>query len=82
MAYRQSELLEAALAAGGVPAWLVPIDGAEHIFDGHDDINAVVRVSVDYLSGGLGKSWSYQPHRASATCHAGYSPGNPGSSDL
>jgi acetyl esterase/lipase len=56
VAFRQSELLEAALAGAGVPVRLVPIDGAEHIFDGHDDIDAVVRMSVDYLADALGRA--------------------------
>ncbi len=56
VAYRQSELLEAALAGAGVPVRLVPIDDAEHIFDGHDDIDAVVRMSVDYLADALGRA--------------------------
>ena len=48
--YAQSEQLEAALTAAGVPVRLVPVQGAEHIFTGHDDIDAVVRLSVDYLA--------------------------------
>jgi dipeptidyl aminopeptidase/acylaminoacyl peptidase len=51
--YRQSELLEQALAAVEVPVELVPIEGAEHIFKGHEDIDAVVRLSVDYLAEAL-----------------------------
>jgi acetyl esterase/lipase len=47
--YAQSEQLHAALTAAGVDCRLVPVDGAQHIFDGHDDIDAVVRLSVDYL---------------------------------
>jgi dipeptidyl aminopeptidase/acylaminoacyl peptidase len=56
VAYRQSELLEAALAGAGVPVRLVPIGGAEHIFDGHDDIDAVVSTSVDYLADALSQA--------------------------
>ena len=41
----QSEQLAAALTAAGVPARLVPVDGAEHIFLGCTDIGAVVRLS-------------------------------------
>src|SRR5215203_4918362 len=52
--YCQSELLEAALTRAGVPVRLVPVEGADHIFEGHDDIDAVVRMSVDYLAAALG----------------------------
>jgi acetyl esterase/lipase len=51
--YAQSEQLHAALRAAGVSSRLVPIDGAQHIFDGHDDIDGVVRLSVDYLAEAL-----------------------------
>jgi dipeptidyl aminopeptidase/acylaminoacyl peptidase len=48
--YAQSEQLHDALTAAGADSRLVPIEGAEHIFDGHDDIDAVVRLSVEYLA--------------------------------
>jgi dipeptidyl aminopeptidase/acylaminoacyl peptidase len=48
--YVQSEVLTRALADVGVSAQLVPIEGADHIFNGHDDIDSVVRLSVDYLA--------------------------------
>ena len=32
---------------------LVPIEGADHIFSGHHDIDAVVGTSVDYLAEAL-----------------------------
>jgi acetyl esterase/lipase len=51
--YAQSEQLEAALTAAGVAVRLVPVEGAEHIFTGCDDIDAVVRLSVDYLAEAL-----------------------------
>jgi acetyl esterase/lipase len=47
--YVQSEVLTQALRDAGVSAELVPVEGAEHIFNGHDDIDGVVRLSVDYL---------------------------------
>ena len=47
--YDQSEQLHAALTAARVDSRLVPVEGAEHIFTGCDDIDAVVRLSVDYL---------------------------------
>ncbi|SOD98159.1 alpha/beta hydrolase [Blastococcus haudaquaticus] len=47
--YAQSEQLHAALTAVGVESRLVPIEGAQHIFDGHDDVDGVVHLSVDYL---------------------------------
>ena len=48
--YAQSQQLEAALVAANVPVRLVPVEGAEHIFDGCADIDAVVQLSVDYLA--------------------------------
>jgi acetyl esterase/lipase len=48
--YDQSEQLHAALTAAGVDSRLVPVEGAEHIFTGCDDIDAVVQLSVDYLA--------------------------------
>jgi acetyl esterase/lipase len=51
--YAQSEQLHAALTAAGVSSTLVPAEGAEHIFDGHDDIDSLVRLSVEYLSEAL-----------------------------
>ena len=51
--YDQSEQLHAALTAAGVDSRLVPVEGAEHIFTGCDDIAAVVRLSVDYLQEAL-----------------------------
>jgi hypothetical protein len=46
-------VLAQALIEAGVPVRLVPIEGAEHIFNGYDDIDAVVRLSVEYLADGL-----------------------------
>jgi acetyl esterase/lipase len=51
--YAQSEVLAQALIEAGVPVRLVPIEGAEHIFHGHDDIDGVVRLSVEYLADAL-----------------------------
>jgi acetyl esterase/lipase len=48
-----SELLQHALTSAGVAAQLVPIEGADHIFNGHDDIDAVVRLSVEFLAKAL-----------------------------
>jgi acetyl esterase/lipase len=48
--YAQSEQLHAALTAVGVDSRLVPVEGAEHIFTGCADIDAVVQQSVDYLA--------------------------------
>ena len=45
----QSEVLAQALSTAGVSAQLVPIEDADHIFNGHDDIDGIVRVSVEYL---------------------------------
>ena len=52
MAYRQSELLRQRPEC----LRLEPIDGAGHIFYCHDDFDAVVRMSVDYLADALDNS--------------------------
>ncbi len=51
--YEQSEVLAQALTEAGVPVRLVPIEGADHIFNGHDDIDGIVRLSVEYLADAL-----------------------------
>jgi acetyl esterase/lipase len=51
--YLNSEVLAQALTEAGVPVRLVPVEGADHIFNGHDDIDGVVRLSVDYLAEAL-----------------------------
>ena len=53
MRYAQSEVLAQALTKAGVPVRLVTIEGADHIFRGHDDIDGVVRLSVEYLAAAL-----------------------------
>jgi acetyl esterase/lipase len=47
--YDQSEQLHAALTGAGVDCRLEPVQNAQHIFDGCDDVDAVVQLSVDYL---------------------------------
>jgi acetyl esterase/lipase len=51
--YAQSEQLHAALTAAGVESRLVPVEGAEHIFTGCDDVDAVVQLSVEHLAEAL-----------------------------
>jgi acetyl esterase/lipase len=51
--YAQSEALHAALTEAGVEARLVPVEGAQHIFDGSDDVDGLVKVSVEYLAEAL-----------------------------
>jgi acetyl esterase/lipase len=51
--FTQSEQLHAALQAAGADSRLVPVEGAEHIFDGHDDVDALVALSVDFLEDAL-----------------------------
>ena len=51
--FAHSEVLAQALIDQGVSAQLVPIEGADHIFNGHDDIDGIVRLSVDYLAEAL-----------------------------
>ncbi|MEU2349180.1 alpha/beta hydrolase [Modestobacter sp. NPDC049651] len=45
----QSEQLHAALAAAGAPVTFEPVEGAGHIWLGHDDVDAIVDRSVQYL---------------------------------
>ena len=45
--------MHAALTGAGAECRLVPVEDAMHIFDGHDDVDAVVRLSVDYLADAL-----------------------------
>jgi acetyl esterase/lipase len=51
--YGQSELLAAALSEAGVPVRLVPVEGAQHIFDGSDDVDGLIDLSVRYLADAL-----------------------------
>jgi acetyl esterase/lipase len=51
--FAQSRLLTTALEAAGASVELVPVAGAEHIFLGCPDIDALVRLSVDYLAAAL-----------------------------
>jgi acetyl esterase/lipase len=51
--YAHSEVLAQALTVAGVPARLVPIEGADHIFNGYGDIDDLVRLSVEYLADAL-----------------------------
>lgn len=54
--YVQSEVLAQALSNAGVSAQLVPIKDADHIFNGYDDIDGIVRLSVEYLADALRSS--------------------------
>ena len=51
--YAQSQQLAAAMTAAGAPVELVPIDGAGHIWLGHDDVDGIVARSVAYLAAAL-----------------------------
>jgi acetyl esterase/lipase len=51
--YAQSEQLHAALTAAGVEARLVPVEGAQHIFDGYPDVDGLVRLTVEHLAAAL-----------------------------
>ncbi|MGY1808631.1 alpha/beta hydrolase fold domain-containing protein [Blastococcus sp. SYSU D00669] len=51
--YAQSEALHAALQAAGANSTLVPVEGAQHVFDGHDDVDALVKLSVEHLAAAL-----------------------------
>ena len=51
--YSQSEALAAALTAAGVPVRLLPVVGADHIFLGCSDVDAIVQQSVQYLADAL-----------------------------
>jgi acetyl esterase/lipase len=48
--YEQSEQLAAALESAGAPVRLVPVEGADHIFTGYADVDALVRLSVQFLA--------------------------------
>jgi acetyl esterase/lipase len=52
-AIRASDVLARALTDAGVSARLVPVEGAEHIFNGYDDIDGIVGLSVQYLAEAL-----------------------------
>ena len=51
--FSQSEALRDAFTAAGVPVRLVPVDGADHIFGGSAEVDAVVDLSVRYLAEAL-----------------------------
>ncbi len=51
--YSQSEELLAALTAAGASAELVPVTGADHIFAGYGDIDALVDRTVRFLTDAL-----------------------------
>ncbi|MCZ2805352.1 alpha/beta hydrolase [Modestobacter sp. VKM Ac-2983] len=51
--YEQSEQLHAALTAVGVDSRLVPVEGAGHIFLGHDDVDGLIALSVSHLADAL-----------------------------
>jgi dipeptidyl aminopeptidase/acylaminoacyl peptidase len=51
--HTQSEALAASLRRAGVPARLELVAGAGHVFGGHDDIDALVRTSVEFLGEAL-----------------------------
>ena len=51
--HTQSEELREALVGAGVDCRLESVEGAEHIFTGCDAVDAVVRLSVDYLAEAL-----------------------------
>jgi acetyl esterase/lipase len=51
--YAQSQQLAAAMTAAGAPVELVPIEGAGHIWLGHDYVDGIVARSVAYLAAAL-----------------------------
>lgn len=51
--FAQREALRDALDAAGVPVRLVPATGADHVFAGSTEIDAVVDLSVRYLADAL-----------------------------
>ncbi|WP_395727037.1 alpha/beta hydrolase fold domain-containing protein [Nakamurella sp.] len=51
--FADSEALLGALRAAGVPAELIPVEGADHIFAGYPDIDALVARSVRFLAEAL-----------------------------
>lgn len=51
--FAHSEALSAALREAGVPVELIPVEGADHIFAGHSDVDALVSRSVRFLADAL-----------------------------
>jgi acetyl esterase/lipase len=51
--FTQSRELANSLNSSGVPVRLEPVDGAGHIFLGCQDIDAIVRLSIDFLAAAL-----------------------------
>jgi dipeptidyl aminopeptidase/acylaminoacyl peptidase len=51
--FAQSEALLDALRSAGVPAQLIPVPGADHIFFGSPDVDELVTVSVRFLAQAL-----------------------------
>jgi acetyl esterase/lipase len=51
---RQSEILHAALTAAGATSDLVLVPGADHVFAGYDDVDALVARAVTHLDRHLG----------------------------
>jgi acetyl esterase/lipase len=47
--FDQSQRLTEALRANGVRCDLLPVPGAEHCFEGHDDIGGLIDASIDFL---------------------------------
>lgn len=51
--HAQSQALAAALSAVGAPARLLSVPGAGHVFDGYEDVEALIRFSVEHLADAL-----------------------------
>jgi acetyl esterase/lipase len=47
--FTQSQALTEALRAHGIRADLLPVPGAEHCFEGYDDIGGLIEASADFL---------------------------------
>ena len=63
--YDQSTQLAAALEAAGAPVQLVPVEGADHIFDRYGDVDGLVRLSAQFLADALVKQGDLsQPRQA------------------
>ncbi|GAA1659810.1 hypothetical protein GCM10009830_00970 [Glycomyces endophyticus] len=49
----QSEVLHERLLAAGASSTFLPVEGADHIFEGHDDIAGLIAASVAFLAKAL-----------------------------
>lgn len=64
--HAQSQALVVALRDVGVPARLISVAGAGHVFDGHEDVDVLIRHSVEHLADALLDDGRLEPPRVPA----------------